>query len=223
MENKQTVTMLRQHPLFKGCPDTLLAQLSQDARTLSFTPGDALKSYDERPFLCIILSGEVTVHTKDENNDLLLRILSVGDTFGVANLFGHEPMITRVTAHKDTTALCISEEAMRKAITADGELAMRYITFLSDRIRFLNRRIATLSAGSAERRLAAWLDAVIPENADRYELPMPMNRLADTLGVGRASLYRAFDDLTAAGYLQRDGKVLVLIDRAAMRQGCGLT
>ena len=104
----------------------------------------------------------------------------------------------------------------------DGDLAMRYIDFLSDRIRFLNRRIATLTAGSAERRLAAWLDTVMPDSTDRIVLPFPVNRLADTLGLGRASLYRAFDDLTASGYLTRDGKTVILHDRTAMRQANGL-
>lgn len=216
------VAALRQHRLFEQCSDALLAILAEGAHLQTYAVGDALKGYNDEPFLCIVLEGEAAVHTHDEHNDLLLRILREGDIFGVANLFGKAPTITHVTAQKPTTALCIGEEAMRRAIGTDGDLAMRYIDFLSDRIRFLNRRIATLTAGSAERRLAAWLDTVMPDSTDRIVLPFPVNRLADTLGLGRASLYRAFDDLTASGYLTRDGKTVILHDRTAMRQANGL-
>lgn len=214
--------ILSAHTLFSGCGQELLDTLSASARRCEYAVGDTLKGYDDRPFLCIVLEGEAAVHTKDEHSHLLLRVLLPGDTFGVANLFGQEHMITRVTARKPTVAICIGEEAMRHAICADGELAMRYISFLSDRIRFLNQRISTLSAGNTERRVAAWLDTAIPTDRERWELPLSMNRLANTLGIGRASLYRAFDNLAALGYLTHEGKMVTLTDREAMRRAYGL-
>lgn len=220
--NPSVYDILRSHDLFFGCRQDLLDMLSAAASLREYATGEALKGYDDRPFLCIVLEGEAVVHTKDEHSSLLLRVLHTGDTFGVANLFGHEPTVTHVTAQKPTTALCVGEDAMRRAICMDGELAMRYISFLSDRIRFLNRRISTLSAGNTERRLAAWLDTVIPDACERWELPLSMNRLADTLGIGRASLYRAFDNLTAGGHLRHEGKTVILTDREAMRRAYGL-
>lgn len=223
MSNSQIIQQtLRQHPLFKECTPLLLEQMSKEATLRFFAAGDTLKKYNERPFLCIILSGEASVHTKDENNDLLLRMFRAGDTFGVANLFGHRPPVTRVDATKPTEAICISEDILRRALMSDGALAIRYIGFLSDRICFLNRRISTLSAGSAERRLAAWLDAVVPQETIEYELPLPMNRLADTLGLGRASLYRAFDELIGLGYLTRNSRKICLPNRDAMLGHYGL-
>ncbi len=214
--------ILQSHMLFRECSDSLFDQLISDAQLRNYATEQTLKDYNEEPFLAIIIEGEATVHTQDIHNDLLLRILRSGDTFGVAHLFGQSTMMSRVTAQKPTVALCISADTMRHALTVDNALAVRYIEFLSDRIRFLNQRIATLTAGTAERRLAAWLDAVIPETTNQMILPLPMNRLADTLAVGRASLYRAFDELTLAGYIKRTNKTITLIDRAAMRQENGL-
>ena len=211
MDTRQTIkNALLAHPLFADCSSSLLERVAQDSRLSEFATGDVIKSYDDKPILCIIVSGEVFVHSKDGNADLLLRVLRPGDTLGVATLFGQHGIspITRVTAASPTTALCISEETMRHLLMCDSALAMRYIDFLADRIRFLNRRISCLGAGSAEKRLCAWLDSVIPTGVASYTytLRVPMSQLADILGLGRASLYRAFDDLTAQGILQRDGK-----------------
>ena len=90
---------------------------------------------------------------------------------------------------------------MRALLTGTPAFALNYVAFLSDRIRFLNRRLACLGAGSAARRLAAWLDASIPDGAAEYELPLSLSRLPDALGVSRASLYRALDELEAAGHI----------------------
>lgn len=208
------------HPLFSACSPALLETAAQGCSLLTFSDGEELKSYDDTPFLCIILKGSALVYTKDRASDLLLRILRGGDTFGVATLFGRTggSAVTKIIAAEATEALCMSEDTVRHLIMSDSALAMRYIDFLADRIRFLNQRIACLGAGSAEEKLCAWLDAQLShDGGDTYLLPMSMTRLADTLGVGRASLYRALDELEARGLIKREGKSLHVPCRAALR------
>lgn len=214
--------ILGAHPWFCDCDKALLSEVEAGCRVITFSPGAIIEGSEGRPFLCILLSGSAAVYTRDEGTDLLLRVLNAGDTFGVASLFGQEPMVTRVTAVVETCALCMREDTMRHILERDARVAMRYIDFLADRIRFLNRRIACLGAGSAQRRLAAWLDTVASADAVSYELTLPMNRLSDTLGLGRASLYRAFDELTEAGYIRREGKQILFLDRDGMRTDSGL-
>ena len=222
MQNKQAVQkILSSHFLFAPCADSLLETAAEGCRLSDFSGGDVIKNYDDTPFLCIIVKGEVLVHGKEGAADLLLRILRPGDTFGVASLLGQHSQdpVTRVTAATATQALCMSEDTLRALLLKDTALAMRYIDFLADRIRFLNRRISCLGAGSAEKRLCAWLDSVIPrgEEACDYILKLPMSKLADVLGLGRASLYRAFETLTAQGLLARDGKAIHVPHRGALR------
>ena len=215
------VRVLSETPLFGDCDKSLLASAAPGCRILSFAPGEPLQSYGEHPSLFVLIYGSAAVCTKDTAGELLLRILHSGDTFGVANLFAAVPQVTRVVAEEPTVALCVDEATVRTLIGKDPGLAMRYIAFLSDRIRFLNKRIACLGAGSATARLAAWLDASIPDSAPgqpvSYTIPMPMYRLADVLGLGRASLYRAMEELVASGHLIRDGHTVTVPDRAAFR------
>lgn len=212
---------MRHHPLFSACSETLLADAVEGSSLRTFPSGTELKGYGEMPFLCIIRRGSAHVYTQEQCSDLLLRILREGDTFGVATLFGNAgtSAITKIMAVSDTEALCMKAETVRHLITGDGNFALRYIDFLADRIRFLNKRIACIGAGSAEDKLCTWLLNQTPDiQGDiTLTLPMSLSRLADTLGLGRASLYRALDELASRGLLIRQGKTLLIPSRASLK------
>ena len=95
-----------------------------------------------------------------------------------------------------------------------------YLSFLSNRICYLNKKIVCLTAGSSERRLAYYLDSALSEAEDRGELTdsitVQMNTLCDMLNLGRASLYRAADKLSEDGFIMREGKTIRVLDRSGM-------
>ena len=68
------------------------------------------------------------------------------------------------------------------------------------------------TGGSAECRLAMYLldnqqDGVPP----KVTLPFGMNKLAELLGIGRASLYRAMETLEKKGIVAREGKCIAIL------------
>lgn len=81
---------------------------------------------------------------------------------------------------------------------------------------YLNRKIMTFTAGSAERKLSVFL----AENAtDGVFTPTcSMSALANMLGIGRASLYRALDRLTDCGWIERRGKEIYVLDQDALAE-----
>ncbi len=211
---EEILTSLRAHPLFSPCSEALLVHAAKSCEFLTFLQGEELKSYDEKPFLCILRQGSALVYAKELSSDLLLRILHAGDTFGVATLFGkrEESAITKIIASEPCEAICMREETVRQLILNDSELAMRYIDFLADRIRFLNDRITCLGANTAEGKICSWLTHQLPRDGRdiHFTLPMSYIRLADALGLGRASLYRVLDDLETRGLIKRNGKELYI-------------
>ena len=218
------LSVLTALPLFAGCPPDVLAKvLLPDCRMATYDAGESIRQYDDPPVLCILTAGSASVHTPGEGSECLLRVLHTDDVFGVATLFAASPAVTRVTAEQPTHVLIVSEAAVRALLTGTPAFALNYVAFLSDRIRFLNRRLACLGAGSAARRLAAWLDASIPDGAAEYELPLSLSRLPDALGVSRASLYRALGELEAAGHIARSGRHISLPNRERMRRAFGLS
>ena len=87
---------------------------------------------------------------------------------------------------------------------------MSYIAFLSQRIRFLNRKIDSFTAPSAREALLRHLLEIHRDGA--AEITGGYSQLARTLNIGRASLYRALDALEAEGCIRRDGKCITILE-----------
>jgi CRP-like cAMP-binding protein len=92
----------------------------------------------------------------------------------------------------------------------EPSFALDYVAFLSGKIRFLNERLSELSAPSALQKLSSYL------LKDDGRIALSKVQLASALGIGRASLYRALDDLTEKGYISSDGKSVTVIDREGL-------
>lgn len=157
--------------------------------------------------LALVLDGNVRVlHGRVVMNELV-----AGDVFGAAALFGEEdPYPTTVTARTDCRVLFIPQATVSAWMAAVPRVGENYIRFLSDRIRFLNRRIATLTAGHTDGKLWRYLLAHRDENGIVH-LSGGLSELAHTLDMGRSSLYRGLDALTADGRIIRRGKEIQVI------------
>lgn len=216
------LSVLRAQPLFADCSDASLRSLLPNCVVGDCPPGGVPGGGSPFPCLTILIEGAATVHSVSGGGDFVLRSLRPGDMTGAAGLFApksadaDEAAVTHIVADKPTRVLCIREDAVRALIAADPAFALRYAAFLTERIRFLNRRLSCLTAGSAAARLAAWLDTTAPDGEDSFTLPIPMSRLCGILDIGRASLYRAAEELEARGFLIRDGRRVTLPDRAGM-------
>ena len=218
--NTQLKTALEHLPLFRGTqPECLLLAL-QEAEIREFHNGETILTPTGFPHsLGIVLSGSVVAATRYSCGQTVLSVIAEGELFGAASLFGGESYVTLLTARKATAAAFLSEETIRKILSLDSQAVLNYITFLSGRIRFLNERLAILTSGSAEVRLAKNL-LNLDDGSGIIPFPDGFRQLAASLGIGRASLYRALDTLTAAGALERDEKekCIRLLDPEYLKQ-----
>jgi len=161
----------------------------------------------------ILLAGSATVTTPGESHNTLLRFLHEGDMFGIANLFSDTPYVSVIRASGNGRICWIPEAAIRMLLEEDRAFLYQYLGFLSGRIRYLNRKIGFLSAGSAERKLALYLASLGKETV---RLDASISALSELLDVGRASLYRAFDKLTEDGFIRKEGRNFTLLDAEGM-------
>lgn len=214
---EELFTQLDRCPLFRGVdPDRIAeAVAGADTEIVTVARGEAVASPagSGAPRLCVLLSGKAAVTTPDPDHNVLLRFLGAGDLFGIASLFSGERSVSTVRAETDCTCLFLPEHTVHRLLDADPQFRENYIGYLAGRVRFLNRKIGYLTAGSAERRLALYLAGL---GQGEVVLREPISALSELLNLGRASLYRAFDRLTADGWLIKNGKHLRLTDPAAM-------
>lgn len=214
-------SFLAEQPLFRDVPEKCIADSLESGKLCerSFRAGELILSPDsEIHGIWILLSGKASVTTPDAAKRQLLRYLRKGDLFGVTTLFSTRPFISVIRSEEDCRILSIPEETILDWMDRFPAFRLRFLAFLQDRIVFLNRKICYLTAGSAERKLALYLSSF---GTDRIVIGDSLTSLSELLDLGRASLYRAFDTLTADGFLLRDGKELILPDRAEMLRHYG--
>lgn len=154
----------------------------------------------------VVLRGEVLIL----RDAAVLNRLGVGAVFGAAALYGQDAQyVTEVRAATAAELRFFDEDLLDSWMRRDFRIAENYIGFLSDRIRFLNQRIAAFTAGNAEDRLLVHLRQHSDENG-LVTLPHGMSELSRMLDIGRTSLYRSLDTLAADGRIRRDGKTIYI-------------
>lgn len=195
---------------------------SPDVRTAEFADGDVIFADGTPAALGVLVRGGAEIIRAGAGGEVLLRTLGAGDVFGAATLFGRESAGTQVRARGGACAVFLGRAAVEAVFAADPRTAIGYIAFLSEKIGFLNARLSTFTAESAEARLAGYLLRA-SDDRDAFVSALPLSRLADLLGLGRASLYRAFDALCAAGAIEKEQRKIYIKNRAYLARVSGGT
>lgn len=173
-----------------------------------FNKGEVIYDADHvQRALAFVIEGHVRVML----GRVVMNDLTDGDVFGAAALFGSsEPYPSKVLAVTSCRIALISQETVSRWMAAVPQVGENYVRFLSDRIRFLNRRLSTLTAGQTDGRL--WKFLLAHRNGDNVvQITGGMMALAERLDMGRSSLYRSLDALTDAGFIRREGKKIYIL------------
>ncbi len=189
--------------LFEGLTDaereTLCNQLDGSVRI----------DHGEEMYKCscigIIVSGTAKIIRKNDlGAAVTMRTVGAGDIFGMASVFGEwSGDFSSITAVMPCEVIYITEEKLKSIFEQFPKVAFNYIAFLSDRIRFLNRKIDTFSAGNTEEKLYEFLVSQADEN-NCVNPGFGMAELARRLRIGRSSLYRSIENLEKNKLIKRE-------------------
>lgn len=170
-----------------------------------YTPRDYTRA------LGILLSGRIRV----SKEGFPVSTLERGEVFGAAALYNdREEYAVTLTALAPCRVIFFSQGLMSTLMGRHSALAEGYIRYLSGRIRFLEGKLGAVLAPGAAGKLSRYLLA--RREGDVTALDCPMSELAKRLDLGRTSLYRAFESLTAAGAIEKQGKLVRILKEEAM-------
>lgn len=190
--------------LLEGLPEKAYKELTEEMTVRSFGKGDVI--YGTSAFekaLGVMLEGRAAALEGGTEK----RQFSEGDVFGAAAVFGAgETYISEIAAISDCTVAFICEDGLRKIIRTYPECAENYISFLSDRIRYLNVKISHFTGGGAKERVFRYLT----DNADDGTLEVTMSETAKLTGLSRSQLYEAMDRLEEEGKISRNGRKITI-------------
>jgi CRP-like cAMP-binding protein len=114
--------------------------------------------------------------------------------------------ISEIIAKTECTILFISQQQLENIFAKYPIVSVNYITFLTDRIRYLNQKIKLYTCKGASAKLYLYLC----NNADDNNIVKisNMTSLAKLTSLGRTSLYRAVDELCSNGLIERNNKII---------------
>ncbi len=181
--------------------------------TVKFKKGEPI--YSRKRFfgaLGFIVCGSVKAVTNNDRR-LVMKELCGGNCFGAAAVFGGgDTYVSTLTAQSDTEVCFIPESLLILLFKEYPQTAVNYITFLSDKIRFLNEKLSVISCSDAEDTVLNYLKLSANENG-YAEIPVSMTELSKMLGLSRASLYRSIDALEANGNIKRENNGIKVIKK----------
>ena len=210
--SKKDFFLLKESFLFNGIDEYAFkyALLSDECCIKSFFPGEAI----EDGGIGIILGGSLKVMSQSGKSRLVMRFLSSGEIFGVSALFSDVGYATELYSVADSRVAFFSQSFMEQLMSTDYSVAENYIRFLSGRIRFLNRKIACLAAGTVEESLVLHL---LDAGGNSLYIES-FSSLAELIGVGRASLYRALDKLESDGLIARSLHEITILNKLGLEK-----
>jgi CRP-like cAMP-binding protein len=208
----QDLNIIRNIYLFDGLSDndkeSAIALLN--LQIAEHSSGDILVSPDDFcPRLLVVLSGTLFVLRGAEGKEVLLNTLKVGDTFGAASMFGKCDAYPTFVKTKGDVRIAYTEESSLIALFSRfPTTAISHIRYLSDRIRFLNEKISKLTGRNAESKLSNYILDAYGKGTLHH---INMSRLASSLDMGRASLYRLIQKLCDQGVISFEGGTITIL------------
>ena len=208
--------------LFSGLSDETIAEAAADINVekKDFEKNSCIYSpFDYEQKVGFVLTGECEVRrVYSDGGYTPLNLIGKYGSFGIIAIFSSaDEYPTHIYAKRKTSVLFLEKSDVIKLARTYPDIAMNIITFMTERITFLNNKLATFTSTTVEQKLANYL-YLTSKRLCSIEFPFNRKRSAEILNTGRASLYRALDSLTARGVINYDNKKIYIIDQQGLER-----
>lgn len=216
---KKSLDALCDSKLFMGVSRKTVSSLleAQEKTIETYKKGDVIYSPEKfSTSLGFILKGAVNVIKPATN--VTVNTLVGGEFFGAATLYSQrDTYFAKLVAAAETKVLFIEKDTIGVLMLREQAMSTNFIAYLTDTLFFLNSKIDAFTGGTAEKRLASYLIDSFG-GYKTMKLTTPYTKLAVSLNIGRASLYRAFDTFIDNGIIEKDGKFIRLLSEEKLRE-----
>ena len=214
MNITKLVPQILSHPIFKNVDQEIISRhLSDDKfKIMSYEPSSVIITpSDTSSPICIVINGTVEILSGNQDHKVLLKTSGCGTIFGVANLYADSHSFPSVICSKTETKIVIIEkEIFKYMLESEPQIMSNFITFISNKVVYLNKKIASYTVGNNEKKLAYFL--LENEINGTVSTEVSISDIAVMLNMGRASLYRAFDKFESENIISRDGRKINVLD-----------
>lgn len=198
-------------PLFKGVDPERLVRLMEGFSPIEYEKGEKLLSVTNGVrHIGFIVRGKARVTRSTGKNGVLMSILTPPGLIGAATLFrDNANAATEVLAMDNCKVLWLGQAEFSDMLRDNFDITLNYLAYLTDRIHFITDRIECIGSMDAASKVLSFIQQNAKDGI--VELPYSVCSLADTLSIGRATLYRSLDELCTRGIIERNGRTIHLL------------
>ena len=160
-----------------------------------------------------VVQGQCRVEKIRENgNHIPLNTLAPYDSFGVLAVFtGRDEFPTRIVAVTAAKIAYINKENLTNLMKESVQFSLNIIDFLSSRISFLCDKIYSFTGDNVEQKLAIYILDLYRKSGSA-DIKLNKKHAAESLNVGRTSLYRALAELESDDIIKITEKNIIICD-----------
>ncbi len=215
--------IIKRAPLLMDLPADVLKHLMEESHVVEY-PRNKLLFLRGEPakHIYLLLDGWVKVYRDTPDGEqTVIGILKPGETVAEAAIFLGKDYPASAEVVSDARLLELSSESLLTLIREDGELGIRMLGTLSQRLRGLVMHIEQIQARSTQQRLGEVLVSLCSEKEGAIVLDLPYDKslVAARLGMKPESLSRALAKLRSYG-VTSNGHQVELEDIAKLRNFC---
>ncbi len=182
--------LLRTTPVFRKLSDDDRQRLAAVSRVRHYDRNDVVFDEGVMPeFFYTIARGRVKIcKSTPAGKDVILEVFGVGDPFGAVAVFEGRPFPASAVALEDTLCVLVPRAAFFTLLEQHPSLVRGLLLGLTHRLIELTNRMAELSGGRVEPRLARLFLKLADERGrcdrDGIFIPLPLSRqeIADMTG-----------------------------------------
>lgn len=169
-------------------------------------------------YVGIINSGSVDVYsTSVDGNDIKMNTLLQGESFGISNLMVNAGLETLLMCNAPCQISFLKKAIFIELLNHDAELAMQYATVCGQKLKFLLKRIETLTMQTTQKKIILYFLS-IKDDSNKVHLVQSREELAKYLGISRAALYRELAILQENGFISISRQNIRLLDVETLEQ-----
>lgn len=219
-------TALARTPPFSGLPAEELSRLLPYARLRRYEKGEIVfREGDPPERFHAIASGRVkVVKFAPFGKELILEIFGPGDPFGAVAVYEGRPFPASAVALEQTDVLSLSRSDFFALMAKHPEIARGLLLGLTRRLIELTQKLAQLSSGGVEYRLAA-LFLKLADRMGRPEtegtvIPLALSRqdIADMVGTTIETAIRVMSRWNRDGVVRTERSSFLIANRQALEK-----
>lgn len=204
----------------EALPDALLGQIAKRASVRSF-PRHAVivMEGDDTDTLYVMLAGRVRAYVSAaDGRELEVNRMGLGEYFGEVTLDGG-PRSASVAALEDCRCAVVHRAELNQLLSEIPEFAQHMIRKLAHRVRVVTESMRDLALMDVYGRVARLLLDLAEAVDGKLQIPEKLTQkdIAQRVGCSREMISRIFSDLSAGGYVRREGSTIVISKKPPAR------